>query len=146
MNIGALCRGRLIAVQADATLSQVALRMRDERVGSVVITSGGETDPRIVGIITDRDIVRAQLNHTADLSRLSAGEIMTSNPLVLDECESVGEAIGRMRARGVRRAPVVSKQGRPIGLVSVDDLLTQLTTTLIDVAGILGRQGRPEQR
>jgi CBS domain-containing protein len=145
MNIGALCTRRVIAVPTSATLSEVAVRMRDERVGSVVVTSGGEGHPRVVGIITDRDIVRAQLERTVDLSRLSAGEAMTHKPLVLHEDESVDGAIAHMRARAVRRAPVVSEDDRLVGLVSVDDLLAQLTTTLIDVVGILGQQRRPER-
>ncbi len=140
MNVGALCGHRVVVVPTSATLAQVAIRMRDERVGSIMVTSGGESHPRLVGIITDRDIVRAQLERTADLSRLSAGEVMTRKPLVLDEHESVEGAIAHMCARGVRRAPVVSKDDRPIGLISVDDLLTQLTTTLIEVVSILGHQ------
>jgi CBS domain-containing protein len=146
MNVGALCSRRVVAVPTSATLSQVAVCMRDERVGSVMITSEGDAHPRVVGIITDRDIVRTQLERTADLSRLSAGECMTQKPLVLDEHESVEGAIAQMRARGVRRAPVVSRNGAPVGLISIDDLLTQLTTTMIDVVGILGQQQRPEQR
>lgn len=146
MNVGALCSRRVVAVPTSATLSQVVVRMRDERVGSVMVTSGGESHPRVVGIITDRDIVRTQLERTADLSRLSAGEAMTQKPLVLDERESVDGAIAHMRARGVRRAPVVTGDDRPVGLVSIEDLLTLLTTTLIDVVGILGQQQRPEQR
>ncbi len=145
MNVGALCGRRIVAVPASATLSDVAVRMRDEQVGAVVVTSGSEANRRVVGIVTDRDIVRAQLERTVDLSRLSAGDAMTPHPLILDERESIDGAISHMRARGVRRAPVVTADDRPIGLVSVDDLLTQLTTTLIDVVGILGQQHRPAQ-
>ncbi len=146
MNVGALCRHGMVAVPTSATLVEVATRMRDEHVGAVMVTSGTESHLRVVGIITDRDIVRAQLAHTADLSRLSAGDSMTERPLVLDERESIDGAIAHLRARGVRRAPVVTADGKPIGLVSIDDLLSQLTTTLIDVVGILGRQARGEPR
>jgi len=146
MSIRALCRHGMVAVPTSATLVDVATRMRDEHVGAVIVTSGPERDLRVVGIITDRDIVRAQLEHAADLSRLSAGDTMTSRPLMLDEHESIDGAIAHLQARGVRRAPVVTADERPLGLVSVDDLLSQLTTTLIDVVGILGRQSRGEPR
>lgn len=145
MKVGGFSTHRVVAVPTSATLSEVAVRMRDEGVGSVIVTSGGDSHPRVVGIITDRDIIRAQLARKADLSRLSAGEIMTHRPLVLGEHESVDGAIAHMCARGVRRAPVVTGEERPIGLVSVDDLLTQLTTTLIAVIGILGQQSRPRE-
>ncbi len=146
MKIGGFSTRRVVAVPTSATLAEVAVRMRDEGVGSVIVTAGGEAHPRVVGILTDRDIVRAQLERKADLARLSAGETMTRKPLMLDEHESVDGAIAHMRARGVRRAPVVTDGDRPLGLISVDDLLTQLTTTLIDVVGILNRQSRSQER
>ncbi len=146
MKVGGFYTRPVVAVSTSATLAEVAVRMRDEGVGSVIVTSGGESHPRVVGIITDRDIIRAQLERKADLSRLSAGEAMTQKPLVLHERESVDGAIAHMRTRGVRRAPVVTADERPIGLVSLDDLLTELTTTLIEVVGILGQQSRPQER
>jgi len=146
MNVGALCTRGMVSVPTSATLVEVATRMRDEHVGAVIVTSGTESHLRVVGIITDRDIVRAQLARTADLSRLSAGDTMTERPLVLDERESIEGAIAQLRARVVRRAPVVAADEKPIGLISIDDLLAQLTTTLIDVVGILGWQARGEPR
>jgi CBS domain-containing protein len=146
MKVGALCTRGVISVPTSATLVEVATRMRDGHVGAVIVTSGTEPHLRVVGIITDRDIVRAQLSHKADLSRLSAGGTMTERPLVLDEQESLEGAIAQLRARMVRRAPVVAADQRPIGLISIDDLLAQLTTSLIDVVGILGRQARGEPR
>jgi CBS domain-containing protein len=142
MNVGALCTRGMVSVPMSATLLEVATRMRSGHVGAVIVTSGIEPHLRVAGIITDRDIVRAQLLHTADLSRLSAGDTMTERPLVLDEQESIDGAIAQLRARMVRRAPVVTADEKPIGLVSIDDLLAQLTTTLIDVVGILGWQAR----
>lgn len=96
-------------------------------------------------MITDRDIVRAQLEQTADLSRLSAGGIMTRNPLVVSEEESVGGAIAHLRARGVRRAPVVALDGALVGLISADDLLAHVAHKLIGLAEIVGRQRSVER-
>lgn len=145
MNVGELCTRRAIVVSTSATLTEVAQLMSAEHVGAVVVTAAGDSHPRVAGIITDRDIVRAQLERTADLSRLSAGETMTPKPLALDEHESIEGAIAHLRARGVRRAPVTAADGSPIGLVSVDDLLVHLATTLIGAAAIVAQQPRAER-
>jgi CBS domain-containing protein len=145
MNIGNLCSRRLISVSTGAPISEAACLMRDERVGAVVVTGGGVGHSRVAGILTDRDIVRAQLARSADLTRLSAEETMTRHPLVLSEHESIDGAIAHLRARGVRRAPVVREDGTPIGLISVDDLLAHLAVKLIGLAGIVARQVRMEE-
>ncbi len=145
MNVGTLCRRGAVSVSMSAPLSTVAALMMDEHVGAIIVTRGGDASSGVAGIITDRDIMRAQLERTADLTRLSAGETMTRDPLILDERDSVGGAVAHLRARGVRRAPVVSAEGKLIGLVSVDDLLAYFATTLIDVAGVVAQQVERER-
>jgi len=145
MNVGDLCDRHVVTVTMDAPLSDVAQRMSTEHVGAMVVTAGDGYAMRVVGVITDRDIVRAQLERTSDLTSLSAGQTMTANPLVLEERESIEGAIAHLRARGVRRAPVVTAAGAPIGLISVDDLLMHLATTLVGAAAIVAQQVRKER-
>ena len=142
MNVGALCKRGPVTALASAPLSEVARLMRDEHVGAVIVVRGERSRPQVCGIITDRDIVHAQLRRTADLSSLSAEEAMTRNPLVLGEDESIDGAIAHLRARAVRRAPVVSMDGTLTGLISTDDLLVHLASKLIGTAGIVAQQIR----
>ena len=144
MSVGSLCSRPPVTVPTGAPISEVAVLMRDRHVGAVVVTDSRDDRPRATGIITDRDIVRAQLARTADLSRLSAGEVMTRDPLVIGAEESADTAIANLRARGVRRAPVVSPDGAVVGLISVDDLFAHLARELIDMAEIIARQRRDE--
>lgn len=145
MLVGSLCSRRPITATQGAPISDVARMMRDQHVGTVIVTESGRDRSRAVGMITDRDIVRAQLERTADLSRLSAAEVMTRNPLVIGEEDSVDGAIAHLRARGVRRAPVVTLDGTLVGLISADDLLTHVARKLIRLAEIVGGQRRAEQ-
>lgn len=145
MLVGSLCSRRPITVAQGAPISDVARLMRDQHVGAVIVTENIQERRRAVGMITDRDIVRAQLERTADLSRLSAAEVMTRNPLVIGEEESVDGAIAHLRARGVRRAPVVASDDTLVGLISADDLLTHLARKLIGLAEIVGWQRRTER-
>lgn len=145
MNIGKICSRDLVSVPISATLSDVAELMRTRHVGAVVVTKAPLDSAVAVGIITDRDIVRSQLTATADLSRLSAGDAMTRDPLVLSEQTPVSDAISALRARGVRRAPVVSAHGALIGMISTDDLVAHVALDLIGVAGLLGAQPAAEK-
>lgn len=145
MLVGSLCSLRPICVSTGAPIADVARLMRDRHVGAVIVTEGTPERPRAIGMITDRDIVRAQLERTADMSRLSAGDVMTRNPLLIGEGDSVDGAIAHLRARGVRRAPVVAPDGTLVGLISADDLLANVARKLIRLAEIVGWQPRLER-
>lgn len=144
MNIGQLCSHRVVKVPQSTSLAEVAQLMNTEHVGAVIVTDGSHEQAPVAGIITDRDIVNAQLEHVRDLASLNAGSAMTKNVLALLADESIDGAIAHMRARGVRRAPIISADGVPVGLVSVDDLIGQLSLDLAEIASIVARQPRCE--
>ena len=145
MLVGTLCSRHPISVAIGTPISDVARLMRDEHIGAVIVTDGARGGARVIGMITDRDIVRAQLERAADLSRLSAGDVMTRDPLVIGEEESVDGAIAHLRARGVRRAPVIALDGTLVGLISADDLLANVARKVIGLAEIVGGQRRIER-
>ncbi len=140
MYVKQLCSRDLVSARTNATLADVAALMCRHRVGTVVVTRQSAGRPEAIGIITDRDIVRAQLERTADLSRLNVEDVMSRDLLVLDENVSIEEAIQRLRARSVRRAPVVTRDGMLVGLVSVDDLVAELARRFGALARLLERQ------
>jgi CBS domain-containing protein len=144
VNIGEFCSGRVFKVAESASLQEVARLMTHEKIGAVIVTHGASEQSAVCGIITDRDIVTAQLDRTADLSSLNAADAMTRKVLTLTKDLPLDSAIAHMRARNVRRAPVVTEEGVPVGLISIDDLLAQLSVKLVGVVGIVARQARRE--
>lgn len=124
MNLGETCSRDLVGVSADTPPTQVAKAMRDEHAG----------------------IMRAWLDQGTDIAGLRAEKVMSADPLVLSDVESVETAITRLRERGVRRAPVVSRRGRLVGLVSTDDLIAQVAGGLSGLARLLEQQPRRERR
>ena len=144
MNVGSFCSRPPVAVPTGAPLTEVARLMRERHVGAVVVTEGDPAQPRVAGIVTDRDIVCARLSRTEDLSAISASEIMTPHPLVICEQDSIGAAVSHLRARGVRRAPVVTQEGALVGVVSSDDLLAHLASQIAAMARIVAQQVRRE--
>jgi CBS domain-containing protein len=108
--------------------------MCEEDIGTVVVTAAPSGQPVPVGMLTDRDIVCAQLDRAVDLGQLRIGDIMTADPLVLNEDAPVEQAIHLLRKRRVRRAPVIGHGGELIGVISFDDLLAQVAGNLRSLA------------
>ena len=144
MNVGQICSRNVVSVPASASLDDAAKLMLDHHVGAVVVTKAPIDQPVPAGIITDRDIVRAQLERTSDLTRTCVRDVMTPDPLVLNEEDAIEDAIRKMRARGVRRAPVVTSHGLLAGVVSTDDLIAHLAAELAGLARVLEQQPRHE--
>lgn len=144
MTIGTVCSRNPVTAPSDAPLAALARLMHDRHVGAVIITKRPMDRPVPVGIVTDRDIVYAQIEKGADLFTLSAEDVMTRDPLVLTEQMSLDQGIERLRERGVRRAPVVDDSGGLVGLVSIDDLFSAMAEDLVRLARLVARQPKQE--
>jgi CBS domain-containing protein len=140
MNVGQICSKRIVSVHTGAPLSEVVALMRDEHVGAVIVTQSPPERLVAVGIVTDRDILRAQLGRAGDLSSLAVTDVMTRDPLVVSETASISDAIRLLRQRGVRRAPVIGGDGELRGMISTDDLVTRVALDMMSLAEPLTRQ------
>jgi len=113
--------GRLLAIDPEATIAEVARQMRTDDSDSAAVISEG----RLVGIITERDLVRA-IADGVDPQQVRADVVMTADPATVDADEDVAMVAVKMMRLGVRHLPVVNKAGKPIGLVSARNLITIL--------------------
>lgn len=105
-------------VAPDARIPEVARLMRDEDIGSVPVA---END-RLIGMITDRDLVVRALADGLDLSAARAREVMSPKILYCIEDQSVDDVLNNMADNQVRRLPVINRQKRLVGMVSLGDL------------------------
>ena len=140
MRVGELCSRNVVAVSAAAPVIEAARLMCQQCVGAVIVTAVPAESAVVVGVVTDRDIVRAQLDRVVDLGQLRVADVMTRDPLVLSEDDGVEEAIHRLRDRGVRRAPVISSSGALTGVISFDDLLAYVSANVAALAHLADRQ------
>lgn len=141
MSIGSICSREVIIARAGETLRTAAELMADEGVGCIVVYELDEESRRIpTGMLTDRDIVLATLRERKGLEELLIAEAMSPDPLVIHDSEEIDEAVERLRAHGVRRAPVVDVHGALVGVVSLDDLLEVIAEQLNDIAHLIRRQ------
>jgi CBS domain-containing protein len=113
--------GDLLSVDPETTIGEVARQMRKGDSDSVAVMSDG----KLVGIITERDLVRA-IADGVDPQQVKAEVVMTADPATVDADEDVAVVAVKMMRLGVRHLPVVNKAGKAIGLVSARNLLSVL--------------------
>ncbi len=106
----------LVAVEPTATIAEAATLMGEHRVGSALVLEGG----RLVGILTERDVLRALAAHF-DAARQPVAQWMTRDPTTIGPDATVRDALELMLARGFRHLPVV-EDDRVVGMVSIRDL------------------------
>ncbi len=138
MRIGELARSDVVTATVDESLTTVARRLRDEGVGSVVVTDDGK--PR--GIVTDRDLVVYGLAQEADPGATTALNVMEEDLFTIDSRADVFTTITEMRDRGVRRVPVTA-DGSLAGIVTLDDLLVVLAEELASLASVIEGESPP---
>src|ERR1700694_854044 len=116
--------GPLLSVGPGTTIAEVARQMRTDDSDSVAVMSEG----RLVGIITERDLVRA-IADGVDPQQARADLVMTADPATVEADEDVAMVAVKMMRLGVRHLPVVNKAGKPIGLGSARNLVAMLDQT-----------------
>ena len=102
-----------------ATVGEAARMMRDNDIGDVVVL--GDTDGRVCGIVTDRDLVVRVMAEERNPDQTTLGAVCSSELITVAPDDSVDTAVSLMRERAVRRLPVCDN-GNVIGIVSIGDL------------------------
>ncbi len=118
MNVQKVMTTRVSWVSPDTPLSEIARRMRAEDIGSLPVAE----DDRLIGIVTDRDIVLRGVADGGDVDRIKAREVMTSRVLYCYDDQAIGDVLRNMGDNQVRRLPVVTRDKRLVGVVSLGDL------------------------
>ncbi len=121
MNLGGLVGGSAAVVGQEATLEDAAAAMIDAGTGSLAVIDGRQ----LVGIITERDVVRA-IGEGADPEDDLVTDWMTSDPDTFSPEVSVDEAAAWLLETGYRHLPVVAGD-ELLGVVSIRDLLWAIT-------------------
>jgi len=105
-------------VEPGTPISTVAQKMRDLDIGAVPVC---EKD-HLVGMITDRDITCRAVADEADLSKLTASDVMTKDVVYCRDTEDLQDAIHIMEDKQIRRMPAIDKDKRMVGMLSLGDV------------------------
>jgi CBS domain-containing protein len=143
MKIEQVCNREVTLAYEDERVDEVARRMREHHVGSVIVVP--REGPRTpVGVLTDRDIVVEVLAAGLDYRTVSVGEIMSRDIATVREEDDVVDALRIMRTQGVRRLPALTRTGTLAGIVAIDDLLELFAGQFDDMVLAIGREQKRE--
>lgn len=106
-----------VTAPQNATVAEAARKMRDRRVGAVLVVDAGA---HLVGIFTGRDAVARVLAEGRDPAKTELRAVMTSEPVTLAPGKTAIDALRLMQDGGFRHVPVVEK-GKVVGIVSHGD-------------------------
>lgn len=112
--------------EAGESISRVAGMMKTEDVGSVPVVESHE-DKKLIGIVTDRDLVVKVLAGGGNVERATVRDAMTANPASCREDDDIDKAVKLMSERQVRRMPIVDAQGRLTGIIAQADVATRVS-------------------
>jgi CBS domain-containing protein len=133
----------VVTIHRQATAEDAARLMRSSHIGDLVVVDA--TDTRMpVGMITDRDIVVEIVAQGLLPAQTPVASIMSTPVVTLREDDGFIEALDKMSSRGVRRAPVVDRDGRLCGLISIDDLVPLLARELAKVGALIRHEQATE--
>jgi CBS domain-containing protein len=119
-----------VVAELDESAAAAARRMRDFKVGSVIVVRNA----RPVGILTDRDLAIRVVAAGLDPERTLVSEIVTYDATTIHRDAGIESAVRLMSERGVRRLPIVTEEGRVTGVVTADDLMILFNSQLAELA------------
>lgn len=106
------------AIDPDVSLTVAARKMRDDNVGSLLVTK----DDSVLGVVTDRDLVVRILAEGASAHTASVRQAMSTSFVSCRDDQPVEEALRLIAEHGLRRLPVLDGKGRLVGIASLSDL------------------------
>jgi CBS domain-containing protein len=105
----------------DCVLRDAALKMRELDVGMLPISK----DDRLVGMLTDRDVTIRATAEGRDPTKTKVSEVMTPEVLYCFEDQDVSEAAKIMQDKQIRRLPILNREKRLVGILSLGDMAVQ---------------------
>ena len=121
MTCGEIMTRNVVCCVPEDTLEHAATLMKMEDVGPIPVVES-HAGRRLIGIVTDRDLVVKGIAEGLDVKSTSIREIMTDHPLACTEKDDVNDAVNLMADYQVRRVPVVDEGNHIIGIIAQADI------------------------
>lgn len=118
-----------ITVSPDTSIEKAVAIMLEANIGAVLVV---DDQGRLAGIFSERDLLKKIVGLHTDLSKLTVGEFMTPNPETVTPSDPLNFALHRMDIGDYRHLPIIADD-RPIGMLSVRDMLRHITAVCQEV-------------
>lgn len=120
--ISSLKMQQLSLVQPETPMTAALDQLNNDNVGCLLVEEKG----KLVGIFTERDVLRRVVNRGLDYSKAVVGDYMTPKPDTLRMEDSIAHALNHMYDRGYRHIPIIDASRKPVGFVSIRDVVNHL--------------------
>ena len=137
MSVRRICSRNVDTAKMDEAVHAAAGRMNVRKVGTLVVV---DKDQHPLGLITDRDLTVRVLAEARDPAQTTIGAVMTRLPRTVYEETPIEEALAIMRSGPYRRLPVIDREGRLVGLLSLDDILDLLAEEFGEIGKLLRKE------
>ena len=107
-----------ILIGATSTVADAVTSMNENHTGCVLVGKDG----KLIGIFTERDVLTKNFLR-ADSDKVAVETVMTKNPETLEPDDSIAFALNKMSVGGYRHIPIVEASGKPVGVLSVRDIV-----------------------
>ncbi|MPY69997.1 MAG: CBS domain-containing protein [Alphaproteobacteria bacterium] len=135
MNVSAILRRKgeaIFSVHPESTLREAVRLMVERRIGSVTVT---DDDDRLVGILSERDMVRILNDGQRGSRDLPVGELCTRSVITCREDNSIEDVMTLMSNNGIRHLPVM-RDGRAVAMISARDVPDAQKEALLAICSI----------
>lgn len=147
MQTGEACNRVVVIIDGAESARDAATLMRTQHVGDLVITRTERGQKVPVGMVTDRDLVLEVMALDIDPESVTVGDLFSRPRLITASVdEPLEDTLQSMRSHGVRRVPVVERDGTLAGIIAMDDILGLLAEQLHDVTRLIARQQDMESK
>src|SRR4051794_12009969 len=122
MNVEGILRAkgsRVVTINPDATVGRLVEGLRDDRIGAMVVSDDGRD---VVGIVSERDIVRGLAQHGPRILAMPVSELMTRTVVTCAPEDSVKQLMEQMTRSRIRHIPVL-RDGALAGIISIGDVV-----------------------
>jgi len=145
MSAGELCNRTVYIIRANESVLEAARLMKKHHVGCLVVVEERGTDRVPIALVTDRDlVVKGIAKGRSDLESMQVSQVMSEGITTARDTENMYDVRKKMRARGVRRIPVVDAEDRLQGIIAFDDMVDWMAQELTDLARLVSREQRRE--
>ena len=129
-----------VTVQSGTVVGRVVDEIQKKNVGCVLVYEAG----RMVGIVTERDMLLKVVARDVDYNTAKIDDFMTRDPVTLSPDDSIGDAAALMDERHFRHIPIIAADGSAIGVASIKDIIALLAESFPEQ--VLNLPPRPHQR
>jgi len=132
MQISSLLAGKKVqTIDPDATIEVLCQALSVLKIGALVVSNNGK---KIMGIVSERDIVQALAIHIHDIDKIYVRDIMTVNVMTCTKDSTIAELMALMTDKRIRHVPVVDVEGELLSIISIGDVVKSYVSEIDLVA------------